>query len=94
MADTSSKFFRPDRRCVYHSNRVGHDTEDYINLKHKIQDLIKQEVVSLQTTAPIVNTNPLPNHGGANMIETDDDWGATKMITLIVHDNLEGLCPY
>ncbi|XP_069146936.1 uncharacterized protein [Solanum lycopersicum] len=38
--DTSSKFYRPDQRCAYHSNSVGHDTEDCINLKHKTQDLI------------------------------------------------------
>ncbi|KAK4730384.1 hypothetical protein R3W88_023372 [Solanum pinnatisectum] len=45
--DTSSKFYRPDQRCAYHSNNVGHDTEDCTNLKHKIQDLIDQKVVSL-----------------------------------------------
>ena len=38
---------------AYHSNNVGHDTQDYINLKHKIQDLNNQEV------APNVNTYPL-----------------------------------
>ncbi|KAK4737954.1 hypothetical protein R3W88_001651 [Solanum pinnatisectum] len=73
--DTSSKFYRPDQRCAYHSNNVGHDIDDCINLKHKIQDLIDQKVVSLQTVEPNVNSNPLPNHGGVtiNMIETDDD---------------------
>ena len=75
--DVNSKFYRPDQRCAYHSNSVGHDTEDCINLKHKIQDLIDQEVVSLQPAVPNVNTNPLPNHGGenTNMIETDKDGG-------------------
>nr|XP_010312387.1 uncharacterized protein LOC104644419 [Solanum lycopersicum] len=73
--DVNSKFYGPDQRCAYHSNSVGHDTEDCINLKHKIQDLIDQEVVSLQPAVPNVNTNPLPNHGGdnLNMIETDED---------------------
>nr|QVT92263.1 reverse transcriptase [Solanum chacoense] len=70
---------------------VGHDTEDCINLKHKIQDLIDQNVVSLQTVAPNVNSNPLPNHGGAtiNMIETDDDWCVAKTIVSIAPDELE-----
>lgn len=93
--DINSKFYRPDQRCAYHSNNVGHDTEDCINLKHKIQDLIDQEVVSLQPAAPNVNTNPLPNHGGSNvnMIETDDDWCMTKVITPIVPDDVgEGIC--
>ncbi|XP_049350430.1 uncharacterized protein LOC125815075 [Solanum verrucosum] len=89
--DTSSKFYRPDQRCAYHSNSVGHDTEDCINLKHKIQDLIDQNVVSLQTVAPNVNSNPLPNHGGVtiNMIETDDDWCVSKAIVSVVPDELE-----
>ena len=75
LLDTSSKFYRPDQRCVYHSNSIGHDTMDCINLKHKIQDLINKELVSLQTVAPNVNNNPLPTHGGfnINMIELDDD---------------------
>ena len=89
--DVNLIFYRPDQRCAYHCNSVGNDTEDSINLKHKIQDLIDQEVVSLQPAAPNVKTNQLPNHGGGNvnMIETNDDWCGTKIITPIVHDDLE-----
>ncbi|KAK4713124.1 hypothetical protein R3W88_019031 [Solanum pinnatisectum] len=36
LVDTSSRFYRPDQRCAYHSNSVGHDTKDCINLKHNI----------------------------------------------------------
>ena len=37
------------------------------------------------------NSNPLPNHGGVNinMKETYNDWCLTKVITPIVHDELE-----
>ncbi|KAK4722428.1 hypothetical protein R3W88_012661 [Solanum pinnatisectum] len=89
--DTTSTFYRPDQRCAYHSNNVGHDTKDCINLKHKIQDLIDQKVVSLQTVEPNVNSNLLPNHGSViiNMIETDDDACVTKAIVPIAPDNLE-----
>lgn len=89
--DTSSKLYTPDQMCEYHSNSFGHDTEDCINLKHKIQDLIDQDVVSLQIDTHIVNTNPLLNHGGINinMIDTDDDWCITKTITQIFHYELE-----
>ncbi|XP_069154645.1 uncharacterized protein [Solanum lycopersicum] len=89
--DVNSKFYKPDQRYAYNSNSVGHDTEDSINLKHKIQDLIDQKVVSLQPAAPNINTNPLPNHGGGNvdMIETDEDWSVMNMITSIVHDDFE-----
>ena len=89
--DVNSKFYKPDQRCAYRSNIVGNDTEDCINLKHKIQDLIDQEVVPLKPTAPNVNRNPLPNHGGSNvnMIKIDEDKCGTKMITPIIHDDLE-----
>ncbi|XP_069149209.1 uncharacterized protein [Solanum lycopersicum] len=89
--DVNSRFYRLEQSCAYHSNSVGHDTEDCINLKHKIQDLIDQEVVSLQPAAPNVNTNPLPNHGGGNinMIETDEDEREAKRITPVVQEDLE-----
>ncbi|XP_015072542.1 uncharacterized protein LOC107016648 [Solanum pennellii] len=89
--DVNSKFYKPEQRCAYHSNSVGHDTEDCINLKHMIQDLIDQEVFSLQPAAPNVNTNPLPNHGGGNinMIETDEDECETKRITPVAQEDLE-----
>ena len=89
--DVNSKYYKPDHRCAYHSNCVGHDLEDCINLKHKIQDLIDQEVVCHQPAAPNVNVNMLPNHrcNNVNMIEIDEDWCGTKMITPIVNDDLE-----
>ena len=89
--DVNSKFYKADKRCAYHSTNIGNNTEDCINLKNKIQDLIDQEIVSLQPAVPNFNTNPLPNNGGSNvnMIEIDEDWCGTKMITPIVHDELE-----
>lgn len=38
--DTSSRFYIPHQMCAYYSQNIGRDTEDYINLKHKIKDLI------------------------------------------------------
>jgi len=89
--DVNSKFYKPDQRCAYHSNSVGNVTEDCINLKYKIKDLIDQEIVSLQPAVPNFTTNLLRNYGGSsvNMIEIDEDWCGTKMITPIVHDELE-----
>ncbi|XP_015075572.1 uncharacterized protein LOC107019693 [Solanum pennellii] len=83
----------PPQQSGYDPSRpsVGHDTEDCINLKHNIQDLIDQEVVSLQPAVPNVNTNPLSNHGGGNinMIEMDEDGCGTKRITLVAQEDLE-----
>ena len=89
--DTSSKFYKPDQRCVYHSNSFGRDTKDCINLKHKILDLIDQKVVSLKTVVTNVNSNCLPNREGVtiNMIETDDHWCMAKEVVPIAHEKLE-----
>ncbi|XP_049385670.1 uncharacterized protein LOC125849743 [Solanum stenotomum] len=82
VINPTTKFFRANQRCAYHSRGAGHDTEGRINLKHKIQDLIDNRVITLQAPAPNVNLNPLSNHGGAtiNMIERDEDWLANGTI--------------
>lgn len=54
--------YMADLHCAYHSRGVGHAIEDCINLMHKIQDLIDQNVVTLQTVIPNANTDSLPNH--------------------------------
>ena len=81
--DINSKFYRLDQRCAYHSNSVGHDTEDCINLKYKIQYLIDQDVVSLKPATPNVNNNPMPNHrdGNVSMIEKMVIGVGQKLIT-------------
>ncbi|XP_049388071.1 uncharacterized protein LOC125852375 [Solanum stenotomum] len=60
--NTAAEWYDPNKRCAYHSGVVGHDTEKCITLKHKIQDLIDNEVVKLAQAPPNVNTNPLPKH--------------------------------
>ncbi|XP_069145685.1 uncharacterized protein [Solanum lycopersicum] len=88
--DVNSRFYRPKQRCAYHSNTVGHDTEDCINLKNKIQDLIDQEGLSSACGAKRQHES-VPNHGGGNinMIETDEDEPETKRITPVVQEDLE-----
>lgn len=49
--DTSSGFYKPNQKCAYHSNSILHDTKDCIYIKQKIQDVIDQKVVFLQTSA-------------------------------------------
>ena len=63
----TTKFFRVDLRCAYHSGGAGNDTEGCINLKHKIQDLIDNRVIILQALSTNVNLNPLPYHGEATI---------------------------
>ena len=69
---------------------MGHSTEDCIYLKHRIQDLIDQKVITLQASTLNVNSNLLPNHGGptVKMIEIKGEWTSRKAVTKV---NLEGL---
>lgn len=46
-------------------------------------------MVSLYVFMPNINTNPFTNRGGVNLINMDDDCRMTKVITTIVHDELE-----
>src|SRR3954465_7102082 len=36
-------------RCAYHSNSLGHDTEDCWQLKHKIQDFIDDNIIDFNS---------------------------------------------
>lgn len=42
---------------------IEDDIEEYVNLKHMIQDMINQKVISLQKTPPNITINMLPNYG-------------------------------
>ena len=41
----SAPTYHPNRRCAYHSDGPGHDTNDCWSLKNKIQDLIDEGAV-------------------------------------------------
>lgn len=75
VMNANFNFFRGDQTCAYHSNSTGHDTEDCISLKHKIQDLIDRDVFVLQTVTPNVNKNNLPDLGEnmTDMIKGGED---------------------
>ncbi|XP_059289021.1 uncharacterized protein LOC132042521 [Lycium ferocissimum] len=64
------------KHCAYHSGVAGHDTENCLTLKDKIEALIKEGVIQLKGAPPNINNNPLPNHGDANvnMITIDEDY--------------------
>uniref|UniRef100_M1BA63 Uncharacterized protein n=2 Tax=Solanum tuberosum TaxID=4113 RepID=M1BA63_SOLTU len=87
----NSRHYRADLHCAYHLGGIRHTTEDCINLKHKIQHLIDQKVVTLQTVAPNANSDSLPNSEGLtiNMIEVEEDWCVDKSIIPTNPDNLE-----
>ncbi|KAI8019367.1 hypothetical protein LOK49_LG04G02546 [Camellia lanceoleosa] len=69
--------YNPELKCIYHSGQVGHDIESCFLLKHKIRTSLDTNAVKTQEAArlqPNVNTNPLPNHGGVNVLTDDQEF--------------------
>ncbi|XP_060182483.1 uncharacterized protein LOC132612177 [Lycium barbarum] len=83
VVDPKNLFYQADHTCAYHSNGIGHSTEDCIYLKYKIHDLIERKEIVLETALPNVNTNPLLNHGNnvIHMIEREEDRVAERPTT-------------
>ena len=49
-ANPLGKFYRADHRCAYHSGAIGHDTENCSTLKHKIQNMINNNLIDIEET--------------------------------------------
>ena len=61
--NTSSPRYNPNVRCAYHSNSLGHDTNNCWALKNKIQDMINSKDIEFDPYEnPNVITTPMPNH--------------------------------
>ncbi|XP_049357540.1 uncharacterized protein LOC125822197 [Solanum verrucosum] len=41
------EFYRADHKCAYHPGTVGHDTENCSTLKHKIQNMINNNLTNI-----------------------------------------------
>ncbi|XP_058761629.1 uncharacterized protein LOC131635043 [Vicia villosa] len=71
--NTSSPRYDPNARCEYHSDCVGHDTNNCWTLKHKVQDMIDAGEIEFDPPeTPNVITAPMPKHDKAvNAINQD-----------------------
>ncbi|GKV36242.1 hypothetical protein SLEP1_g44391 [Rubroshorea leprosula] len=74
-------WYNSQARCEYHSGGVGHDLENCLALKHRLQDLIEAKELQITSKPELVGLNitknPLPTHDGStiNMIEKDFEEG-------------------
>ena len=61
--NTASPLYNPNARCAYHSESLGHDTNDCWALKNKVQDLIEAKEIEFDSPkTPNVITAPMPKH--------------------------------
>ena len=68
--NTISPRYNSNARCTYHSESPGHDTDNYWDLKNKVQDLIEAKEIEFDAREkPNVITAPMPKHGhGVNVV--------------------------
>ena len=73
--NTTSPLYNPNARCAYHSDGLGHDTNNFWALKNKVQDLIEAKEIEFDAPEkPNVITAPMPKHShGVNAVEDDEE---------------------
>ena len=52
----------------FHQGAPGHSVENCYPLKNEVQKLVKSGVLSFKDMGPNVKDNPLPKHGGVNVV--------------------------
>ena len=75
--NTTSPLYNPNARCAYHSDSLGHDSNNCWALKNKVQDLIDAKEIEFEAPEkPNVMTAPMPKHG---VNDVDDDLFVTSV---------------
>ena len=71
--NTASPRYNPNSRCAYHSDSLGHDTNDCLALKNKFQDLIEAKEIEFDSPETHnVITASMPKHvQGVNAVDND-----------------------
>ncbi|XP_058774811.1 uncharacterized protein LOC131649084 [Vicia villosa] len=78
--NTSSPRYNPNARCAYHSECVGHDTNNCWTLKHKIQDMIDAGEIEFDPPeTPNVITAPMPKHDKTVDVVNQDSYFTNVM---------------
>lgn len=78
--------YNANSRCEFHSGGVGHDVENCMALKYKVQDLIDSKAIQFTLgSGPNVLQNPMPPHAGpsVNVIEIEQGLSLIKDVKLL-----------
>lgn len=66
--------YNANARCEFHSGGIGHDVENYLALKYKVQDLIDTKAIEFTpNNGPNVIQNLMPPHAGPSVRAVEDD---------------------
>ncbi|XP_050915318.1 uncharacterized protein LOC127130333 [Lathyrus oleraceus] len=72
VPDKLPRWYKPNEHCAFHSDVLGHDTENFFVFKGKVQELMRLGLIKFGDT-PNVATNPFPEHGVVNVITEDEN---------------------
>ncbi|XP_050908914.1 uncharacterized protein LOC127122656 [Lathyrus oleraceus] len=66
--------------CDFHTGSPGHNTDKFLALKSKVQDLLDHKIISFSLEGPNLKENPMPRHYGPtiNVVEGLDDTVLTQ----------------
>lgn len=90
VPDKLPKWYKPNERCIIHSNAPGHVIENCFVFKGKVQELVRLGMIKFGDM-PYVATNPFPEHEAVNMITKDESliMDVLKVKTLLVPMHLK-----
>lgn len=76
--------YNANARCEFHSRGVGHDIENCLAFKHKVQDLLDTKAIQLTPdNGPNVIQNPMPPHTGPLVNAVEEGLSLIKDVKLL-----------
>ena len=72
--------FNEAQSCAYHMGEKGHNVDNCLVLKYKVQALIDGGVLEFDKTGPNVQQNPLPDHEKVNAIWDENDMDELELM--------------
>ena len=61
-------YYKANQTCAFHQGAPGHSVENCYPLRTEVQRLVKSGILSFKDVGPNVKDNPLPKHGGVNVV--------------------------
>lgn len=78
--------YNANARCDFHSRGIGHDIENCLAFKHKVQDLLDAKAIQFSPdNGPNVIQNPMPPHAGpsVNAVEVEQGSNLVRDVRLL-----------
>ena len=61
-------YYKADQTCAFHQGAPWHNVENGYPLKSEVHKMVRPSLLSFKDASPNVKDNPLPKHGGTNVV--------------------------